>query len=247
MNRICVEVCSGSIADAIAASEAGADRIELNSALQLGGLTPSLALIQETVSLCSSPTIVMVRPRPGGFAYTPEDWRILRLDAESALGLGASGIAFGCLTADRQIDVPRVTEIVRLAGDSETVFHRAFDLTANWEDSLKQLIGAGVTRVMSSGQKDTALVGAETLTEMIRKFGKQIQILPASGINAGNVAELIRKTGATQIHGSFSKPQSDPGYDSGPLRFATNDQIRTADPNLIRTVIAIVNGQSGTA
>ena len=247
MNRICVEVCAGSIADAIAASEAGADRIELNSALQLGGLTPSHALIQKTVSLGSIRTIVMVRPRAGGFNYSLDDWRMLCLDAESALSLGARGIAFGCLTADRQIDLRRVTEIVRLAGDSETVFHRAFDLTANWQDSIKQLIDSGVTRVMSSGQQNTAMAGAETLADMIQKFGNQIEILPASGINAGNVAELVKKTGAAQIHGSFSKPQSDPGYDSGPIRFATNDQIRAADPDLIRTVIAIVNGQSGTA
>jgi copper homeostasis protein len=94
---------------------------------------------------------------------------------------------------------------------------------------------------MSSGQQSTAIAGIKTLAKMIQMFGNQIEILPAAGINAENVAELIRQTGATQIHGSFSKPQLDPGYESGPIRFASNDQMRIADPEQIRSVVAIVN------
>src|SRR6478609_3392551 len=110
--RILLEVCVASAEDA-AASEAGADRLELNAALALGGLTPSLGGIVETRQATPLPVIVMARPRPGGFCYSVSEYRVLRRDVDAALSNGADGVAFGVLTDSGEIDAERVREIVR--------------------------------------------------------------------------------------------------------------------------------------
>lgn len=179
----------------------------------------------------------MVRPRPGGFCYSAADWRLLLRDAELALAAGAAGVAIGALTAHREIDVPRVAELVRLAGNQTVVFHRAFDLTLNWERSLEILNELGVERVLTSGQAATAAAGAATLRAMVETSRRMlIRIVAGSGIRAANVADLVAQTEVMEIHGTFSRPVADAGYEEGPIRFAPNDQLRIVDADEVRAV-----------
>src|SRR5438105_4751027 len=127
--RILLEVCVASAEDAAVAAAAGADRLELNAALALGGLTPSLGSIVEARQATALPVIVMARPRPGGFCYSVSEYRVLRRDVDAALGNGADGVAFGVLTDSGEIDTERVREVVRQIGPRQAVFHRAFDVT----------------------------------------------------------------------------------------------------------------------
>src|SRR4051812_9131589 len=110
--RILLEVCVASAEDAAAASGAGADRLELNAALALGGLTPSLGGIVETRQATALPLIIMARPRSGGFCYSASEYRVLRRDVDAALSNGADGVAFGVLTEAGEIDVERVRDVV---------------------------------------------------------------------------------------------------------------------------------------
>ncbi len=234
---VLVEVCVGTADDLLIAREAGADRIELNSGLPLGGLTPSPALIQEAVRLFPDGVVAMARPRAGGFDYSAADWRTLLSDVEWMLGAGVSGVAFGALTADRQIDANRVTELVRLAGSKTVVFHRAFDLVSDWRRSLELLNELGVHRVLTSGLAPTAPAGVATLREMVAwSRQRSIRILAGSGIRASNVGELVRQTGLSEIHGTFSRGVPDQGYEEGPFRFAPNDQLRVVDRDEIEAV-----------
>jgi copper homeostasis protein len=93
--RVLLEVAVASVEDALAAHAGGADRLELNAALALGGLTPSLGTLVEVKAAVALPVLVMVRPRPGGFAYNEADFRVMQRDADLALGHGADGIVFG--------------------------------------------------------------------------------------------------------------------------------------------------------
>src|SRR5947209_8353798 len=127
--RVLLEVCIESVADAKAAEAGGADRLELNSALSLGGLTPSLGTLIEVRAATRVPVVVMARPRAGGFCYDEDEFRVLRQDAELALGNGADGTAFGILTPERAIDVVRCRQLVEQIGAARCVFHRAFDFT----------------------------------------------------------------------------------------------------------------------
>src|SRR5947209_4486520 len=104
---ILLEVPVGSVEDALAAQAGGADRLELNAALALGGLTPSLGTLLEVKAAVRLPLIVMIRPRPSGFAYSDHDFRVMRRDVDLVLEHGADGIAFGILTATGEVDVER--------------------------------------------------------------------------------------------------------------------------------------------
>lgn len=125
------------------------------------------------------------------------------LDIEWTRVYKSLGVTFGILTEDRQIDVSRCRILQKLVGNYESVFHRAFDSTDNPNVALEQLIDLGFTRVMTSGGKKTAIEGADNIRDLIERARGRIEILPAGGINPGNVVELVKRTGCTQVHGSF--------------------------------------------
>jgi copper homeostasis protein len=226
VRRILLEVAVASLDDARVAHAAGADRLELNSALELGGLTPSPALIESACAL-GVPTIVMVRPRPGGFVYSDAEFDTLLRDAEFALRRGAAGVAFGCLRLDRTIDRSRAARIVELAGPAQTVFHRAFDVTPEPFAALETLIELGLTRILTSGQAATALLGASLIKRLIERAGGHIEILPGGGIRAENVDALLAQTAAGQFHGSFSVQRDDPAHPvcDGRFRATGREQV----------------------
>jgi copper homeostasis protein len=107
------------------------------------------------------------------------------------------------LTSDRQIDVALWRKIVQLAGDRETVFHRAFDELADQAAAIATLVDLGTRRVLTSGGAATALAGSAQLARLIRRAGTGIEVLPAAGVSAEHIAQLIHATGCRQVHGSF--------------------------------------------
>lgn len=201
---ITFEVCCGSYSDAAAAERGGASRVELNSALSLGGLTPDIGGVYRCKEELKIRVIAMLRPRVGGFCYTKEEYKTMRKTAECLLSAGADGLAFGFLTEKREIDVERTGEITELAHSlgKEAVFHRAFDCTNSFGAAADQLIASGVDRILTSGGERTALLGWECLRKLEESVGSRIQILAGSGVRSANVAELLEKTGVRQVHSS---------------------------------------------
>lgn len=203
MERI-VEICCGSYEDALAASRGGAERIELNSALYMGGLTPSAG----TLLLCKKNTslkiIAMVRPRGAGFCYSSAEFETMKLDAELMLQNGADGIAFGCLRSDATIHMEQTTAMVDIIKryHGEIVFHRAFDCVKDPWRSMEQLIGLGVHRVLTSGQKAKAMDGIALITQLQKNYGDRIELLAGSGINGENAWEMMDRSGIRQVHSS---------------------------------------------
>lgn len=201
-----VEVCCGSYYDSLQAYHGGAKRIELNSALALGGLTPSMGALELTLQNTKLKVIAMVRPRAGGFNYLQEDFETMKKDVVACLEKGAHGIAFGILNDDATIDVKRTQEIIEIIKkygvDREIVFHRAFDCVPNAFDGIETLIKLGVHRVLTSGQEDKALDGAKLIGKLNEKYGDKIEILPGSGLNDTNCKKLMEDTGVNQIHSS---------------------------------------------
>ena len=199
-----LEICTASPEDCVAAEQGGADRIELNCALMLGGLTPSLGSLRESRAATRLPIIAMIRPRAGGFCYSESEFKVMLRDAESALTEGVAGIAFGILTSTGGIDVERCRRMQKLAAGREVVFHRAFDVTPDPMAALDQLIGLGVTRVMTSGQEASAFNGAANIAGYLRHAAGRIEILPAGGINRFTVGDVVNRTGCAQVHASLS-------------------------------------------
>lgn len=198
--RVLLEVCVASVDDALAAVAAGADRLELNTALALGGLTPSAGLFAEVRRRVNVPIIAMVRPRSGGFCYSDADFEVMLRDAEAFLAGGADGLAFGILTSDGHIDADRCRKLREKCGRRGAVFHRAFDVTPDPLAALETLVGLGFTRVMTSGQAETAAVGADVIAVVSDAAAGRIELLPAGGINASNVAALLARTQCNQVH-----------------------------------------------
>ena len=209
-SSILVEACVASLESARLAQSAGADRIELNSALELDGLTPSSGLVRLVTTEIRIPVIAMARPRGGDFVYSEGEWNTLLADAEWLLENGVDGLAFGCLDKEGNVDLNRCRDIKSLSGNHELVFHKAFDETADWKAAIDVLVEAGIHRVMTSGQQPDAESGIETIGEIVAYSGHKIEVLPAGGITSVNAVKLIEQTGCGQVHGSFSKgPQSD--------------------------------------
>jgi copper homeostasis protein len=188
------------VEDVLQAARGGADRVELNSCLFHGGLTPSIGELITAKALCDLPVMTMVRPRQGGFCYTDAEYRTALADAEQLLAHGADGLVFGFLNPDGTLDVGRTRELCRLAGDRTKVFHRAIDVAPDWRKMLGQLIELGVDRVLTSGQAPDVFYGVDVIREMMDFAKGAIQILPGAGVNLKNVDASIERTGCGQIH-----------------------------------------------
>lgn len=209
MRKILMEVCCGSADDVVQAQKGGANRVELNSCLFHGGLTPSVGELIAAKEAADLPIMAMVRPRQGGFCYTELEFRTALADAEQLLLHGADGLVFGFLNPDGTVDAARCREIMRLAEGKQTVFHRALDVVPDWKRALSTLIDLGVTRVLTSGQAVDVHYGAETICQMIDFAHGAIEILPGGGIKKWNIDRILAEIPCTQLHVSKSSEQLD--------------------------------------
>jgi copper homeostasis protein len=246
--RVLLEVAVASAEDAAVAEANGADRVELNAALALGGLTPSAGLLLETRRAVSLPVLAMARPRPGGFRYRDAEFCVLLRDVEFALEHGADGVAFGVLRADGGIDLDRCAEVMRLVGGRAAVFHRAFDVTPDPAEALEQLIDLGVRRVMTSGQEATALQGISRIVELVKQAGGRIEVLPAAGINRQTAAEVVARSGCDQVHASLRTTLEDRSAAARPqVRFGGAEEYRyeATDAGAVREMRALLDALGG--
>ena len=211
MKKVLLEVCCGSADDVIEAWRAGADRVELNSDLFHGGLTPTVGALTVAKRETGMRIMAMVRPREGGFCYTDAEFATAVEDAKLLLAHGADGLVFGFLHEDGTVDVERTRTIAAIAqaAGKETVFHRAIDVAPDWRAALDALTGIGITRVLTSGQEPDVSLGTDTVRDMIEYAGGRIQILPGAGITARNMERVIAETGCDQIHLAAHHPLTD--------------------------------------
>lgn len=244
-SRVLLEVCVESVDDALAALQGGADRLELNSALALGGLTPSVGQFDLVRRAVSIPLIAMVRPRSGGFHYSTHEFDVMLRDAEWLLGHGADGLAFGVLTAAGRVDVARCRQLLGLCGDRTAVFHRAFDVTPEPLEALDVLIDLGFKRVMTSGQQRSAYDGIELIRKLIDRTQGRIEIIPAGGINHFTVRDVVIRTGCGQIHASLRSESIDQSSAARPnikigCQPASEERISHTDSQMVVAVVAIL-------
>ncbi|MGD0009277.1 MAG: copper homeostasis protein CutC [Terriglobia bacterium] len=243
MQKILVEICCGSLQDALEAEGGGADRVELCSALFLGGLTPSLGTIMEAKARLKIPIMVMIRSRAGGFCYTEPEMAVMERDTVLAAQQGAEGMVFGILNADGSIDEERCRRMRKLIGARQAVFHRAFDVTPDPFRSLDQLVALGFTRVLTSGQEDTVAEGAHLIKRLIEYAGDRIEILPGGGIKPLSLRQVVESTGCKQVHLTAFKTQSDtsvrgrPFVTFGGALCPPEDQYQVADRYLVERVV----------
>lgn len=194
-DKVLFEVCCGCFEDAVQAEKGGADRIELNSALFLGGLTPSIGTVQAVKNTLKIPVMCMVRPREGGFCYTDFDYETCCRDMEALLNAGADGIVFGFLKPDGTVDTDRCADFIgkikKINPNAEIVFHRAIDVVPDVFKALDDLINLGVTRVLTSGQRESAIKGAKTVKKMIEYASDRRTFEPENGYGNAGVQDAL--------------------------------------------------------
>jgi len=203
-NAVLLEVCANSIDSALAAQDGGAERVELCGNLNEGGTTPSHGDILLARKLLHIKLYVLIRPRPGDFLYNDLEYNIMFADVSYCIEAGCDGIVIGMLNADGTVDKERCLKLVdkaRQMGVGVT-FHRAFDMCADMEQALEDIIEIGCERILTSGGKSTAMEGVRMLSGLVKRADGRIIIMPGSGINENNVADMIRFTGAKEIHSS---------------------------------------------
>jgi len=211
---ITVEICCGSLTDVINASSVReVDRIELNCALELGGLTPSLQTFLSARKTTSKKIICMVRPRGAGFMYNAYEKETMYNDAQIFLQNNADGIVFGSLNKDHTIDrdfTERMVSLIHSYG-KEAVFHKAFDNTTDPVTAIQTLIACKVDRILTSGQQPSTEDGIALIHDLQKNYGNQMEILPGGGVNQKNAKKILTGTGCTQIHMTAKSEYEDDG------------------------------------
>lgn len=202
---VLIEAAIDSSAAAERAVLEGAGRLEVCARLDLGGLTPPLELLRHCLSL-GVPCVAMARPRAGDFTYGAPDLQQLMSDVAAMRDTGAHGIVFGMLVRDHTIHDEAVMSIVQMCSGMHTIFHRAFDDTPDAREALETLIECDVTRVLTSGHARSAAEGVDALAAIVEDAAGRIGVLPGGGIRAHNVADIVRRTGAMQVHARATEP-----------------------------------------
>ena len=216
-----VEVIACTLADAVVARDAGADRVELCLAIEVGGLTPYLETVAGLSVLDSFPVAVMIRPQPGGFVGLRRSI-LKQISHLLELKLPNIQIVTGALTASWELDLVGLRAVRTACEGISLVCHRCFDLTQDPFVALEQLIDLGFDRVLTSGQATTALEGAAVIAQLVEQAAGRIEVMAGSGIRPHNVAEVIRRTGVSQVHASCF---GDPISAGGPLDFGATLRV----------------------
>lgn len=197
-----LEACVETLEEALKARERGAHRIELCSRLDLDGISPSEEFVREVCAALIIPVMVMIRPREGDFVYSEDEITVMLREIDRAKALGASGMVFGVLTADNQIDMDQCRRLAERAFPLPVTFHKAIDTMEDPVMGVRQLLKCGgITRILTSGGKPTAREGAGKIREMRTAAAGRIIILVAGKVTGDNVEEIEALTGAEEFHG----------------------------------------------
>jgi len=201
-NTLIFESCVETLEDALAAEKRGANRIELCSALDQDGLTPSEELTKQCVQNLTIPVMAMVRPRGGNFVYTEEEIQQMEAEIEFFKQSGVAGVVFGLLTETGDVDVENTCRLARLAMPLDVTFHKAIDYSGDVLKSFQQLNTIdGITRVLTSGGMDTAWNGRNVLKQMQDLPGRRIKIIAAGKVLPENLEQIAEFTGVSELHG----------------------------------------------
>jgi copper homeostasis protein len=205
MSKIKLEIAVFSVEAALAAIEAGADRIEFCENPLEGGTTPSFGSLSTLITLTSKPIFPIIRPRGGDFLYTKNEFKVMRSDILMAKKLDYPGIVIGLLNQDGSIDVERTKRLVDIASPMEVSFHRAFDRCKDPFKALEDIIATGCKRILTSGQVPSAPNALELIQTLVKEAGDQIIIMPGSGVRGNNIATIKLETKAKEFHSSARK------------------------------------------
>ena len=200
MKDYILECCVDSVESALEAQKGGANRVELCSALVIGGLSPSVALFEKVKQVLNIKIHVLLRPRFGDFCYTDYEHEIIKEEVRKFRELGADGVVIGTLKPDGTLNMEQMKELVEEAGTMSITLHRAFDMCKDPMKTLKDVKELDIHTILTSGQKNSCINGTDLLAKLVKEADDKVDILIGGGVDASVIEELHDKTGATSYH-----------------------------------------------
>lgn len=241
LDAITLEVCVDSAQGLVAAIEGGADRIELCSALEIGGLTPSFGLLR-TAASSRVPAVAMIRPRGGDFCFDEAETQVMLHEIDAVAAAGLQGVVLGASQPDGRLDARTLERLLRRASDHglRCTLHRAIDLCPDLAQATRLAIDLGFERILTSGGARSAPEGLAGLARCFEAAAGRIAIMPGAGINAGNLGLLRARLPLTDIHASCSEPLPAPspqvaafGFDAGGRRRTDSGKVAALKAALV--------------
>jgi len=245
-----LEVCVDSYASAMAAIRAGADRLELCSALAVGGLTPSAALLRQIRQVSDIPVRCLMRPRGGDFLYTKEEIQQMAMEITALRQAGADGFVIGCLSADGELDAAAMAPLLEAARGCGLTLHRCIDVSCDLVKTYRDAAKLGIDTILTSGGAGSCIAGMEAIRELLvlRDNEKGPEVLIGAGVNA-RVIETFRKeipdavafhmSGKTEIESAMrfrrdGVPMGLPGLDEWHIQQTSEEAVKIARAVLYR-------------
>lgn len=163
-----LEVCVDSLASARAAIAGGADRLELCSALAVGGLSPYTELLRQIRAESEIKIRCLIRPRAGDFLYTEEEIHLMAAQIENLKKLGADGFVIGCLTAEGALDSTAMAPLLKAAEGTGLTLHRCIDVSKDPCRTYLDAKALGIDTVLTSGAAASCTQGKETIGKLLQ-------------------------------------------------------------------------------
>lgn len=239
-----LEICADSYASAMAAIEGQADRIELCSALAIGGLTPYEMLLRQIKEVSSIPVRCLMRPRAGDFLYTKEELELLRRQIIQLKAAGADGFVIGCLTAEGELDSEAMKPLIDACDGRGITLHRCIDVSRNLERTYRDAAELGIDTVLTSGGKGNCKAGKETIRRLIelREEMDGPEVLIGAGVNAAVIADFratvpgaraFHMSGKTEVESGMhfrreGVPMGAPGLDEWHISLTSVKAVKAA-------------------
>ena len=239
------ELCAYSVDACRIAARLGVDRVELCASPAEGGVTPSMATIERVAKIEGIDVSVMIRPRGGDFLYSDDEFETMLRDIAYAREAGATGVVFGILTADGKVDVERTRQLVEASKGMETTFHRAVDMTENYEAAVEAVIAAGCNRILTSGSYDKAIDGIANIRRAVEIAKGRIEIMAGSGVVAVNAKQLA-EVGVDALHFSAkcmvagAMEYRNPRISMGGSDAVDEYALRTVDENEVKEILKLI-------
>lgn len=239
------ELCAYSVEVCQIAAKLGVNRVELCASPAEGGVTPSVATIERVAEIKGLDLSVMIRPRGGDFLYSDDEFKTMLKDIDHARKAGATGVVFGVLTADGKVDVERTRALVEASKGMETTFHRAVDMTEDYEAAVEAIIEAGCNRILTSGGYDKAIDGIDNIRRAVAVSRGRIEIMAGSGVVAAN-AKQLKEVGVDALHFSAKKMVAggmeyrNPRISMGGSDAVDEFALRTVDESEVKEILKLI-------
>ena len=243
---VSVEVCAYSLESCLAASRAGAQRVELCASPWEGGTTPSAGMVEQALKQTSLEIHAMVRPRGGDFVYSEMEKQTMLAEARALVAQGVHGLVVGALLPSGDLDYDFLVKFRKIADGCELTCHRAIDVSRDPLRVMEDLIQLGFNRILTSGGKNKALDGLENLAEMVSAAKGRIQIMAGSGVNPMNCLDFVQ-IGVDAIHLSARTTRNSemeyrrPGISMGGVSEISEFEVAYSSEEIIRAAISKIN------